>query len=69
MTGPRKHRMTVLLAKRRWLIGGIAAFMVIAAVFFGRAPGDPISWTGRAAMFLGGVYFLKAVRSSFKASV
>ena len=35
MTGPRKHRMTVLLAKRRWLIGGIAAFMVIAAVFFG----------------------------------
>lgn len=38
----------------------------LAAVFFGRAPGDPISWTGRAAMFLGGVYFLKAVRSSFK---
>jgi hypothetical protein len=41
----------------------------LAAVFFGRAPGDPISWTGRTAMFLGGVYFLKAVRSSFKTAV
>jgi hypothetical protein len=41
----------------------------LAAVFFGRAPGDPISWTGRAAMFLGGVYFLKAVRASFKGGV
>jgi hypothetical protein len=40
----------------------------LAAVFFGRAPGDPISWTGRTAMFLGGVYFLKAVRSSYTAS-
>ena len=38
----------------------------LGAVFFGRAPGDPISWTGRAAMFLGGVYFVKAVSSSFK---
>ncbi len=38
----------------------------LAAVFFGRAPGDPISWTGRAAMFLGGVYFLKAVHTAFK---
>jgi len=25
----------------------------LASVFFGRAPGDPISWTGRTAMFLG----------------
>jgi hypothetical protein len=38
----------------------------IGAVFFGRAPGDPISWTGRAAQFLGGVYFLKAVLTTFK---
>ena len=38
----------------------------LGAVFFGRAPGDPISWTGRTAMFLGGVYFVKAVSSSFK---
>ena len=38
----------------------------IAAVFFGRAPGDPISWTGRTAMFLGGTYFLKAVHTAFK---
>lgn len=38
----------------------------LAAVFFGRAPGDPISWTGRAAMFLGGVYFLKAVLTTFR---
>ena len=38
----------------------------LAAVFFGRAPGDPISWTGRAAMFLGGTYFLKAVHTAFK---
>jgi len=38
----------------------------LAAVFFGRAPGDPISWTGRTAMFLGGVYFLKAVHTAFK---
>ncbi len=36
------------------------------AVFFGRAPGDPISWTGRAALFLGGVYFLKAVVTAFR---
>ena len=36
------------------------------AVFFGRAPGDPISWTGRTAMFLGGTYFLKAVHTAFK---
>jgi hypothetical protein len=40
----------------------------LAAVFFGRAPGDPISWTGRTAMFLGGVYFLKAVQTAFKQS-
>jgi hypothetical protein len=38
----------------------------LAAVFFGRAPGDPISWTGRTAMFLGGLYFLKAVQTAFK---
>jgi hypothetical protein len=38
----------------------------LAAVFFGRAPGDPISWTGRSAMFLGGIYFLKAVHTAFK---
>ena len=38
----------------------------LATVFFGRAPGDPISWTGRAAMFLGGTYFLKAVHTAFK---
>jgi len=38
----------------------------LGAVFFGRAPGDPISWTGRTAMFLGGVYFVKAVMSSFR---
>jgi hypothetical protein len=38
----------------------------LAAVFFGRVPGDPISWTGRTAMFLGGVYFLKAVHTAFK---
>ena len=38
----------------------------LSAVFFGRAPGDPISWTGRTAMFLGGVYFLKAVHTAFK---
>jgi hypothetical protein len=38
----------------------------LAAVFFGRAPGDPISWTGRTAMFLGGTYFLKAVHTAFK---
>ncbi len=38
----------------------------VAAVFFGRAPGDPISWTGRIAMFLGGTYFLKAVHTAFK---
>jgi hypothetical protein len=38
----------------------------VAAVFFGRAPGDPISWTGRTAMFLGGTYFLKAVHTAFK---
>lgn len=37
----------------------------LAAVFFGRAPGDPISWTGRIAMFLGGTYFLKAVHTAF----
>jgi hypothetical protein len=40
----------------------------IGAVFFGRAPGDPISWTGRAAQFLGGVYFLKAVLAAFKSA-
>jgi hypothetical protein len=38
----------------------------VATVFFGRAPGDPISWTGRIAMFLGGTYFLKAVHTAFK---
>jgi len=38
----------------------------LAAVFFGRAPGDPISWTGRTAMFLGGTYFLQAVHTAFK---
>ncbi len=38
----------------------------LAAVFFGRAPGDPVSWTGRAAQFLGGVYFLKAVLTTFR---
>ena len=53
-----------------WYILALALTGVgLAAVFFGRAPGDPISWTGRAAMFLGGVYFLKAVRSSFKGGV
>ncbi len=36
------------------------------AIFFGRAPGDPISWTGRAAQFLGGFYFLKAVLTAFR---
>ncbi len=36
----------------------------LVAIFFGRAPGDPISWTGRIAQFLGGVYFLIAVRSA-----
>ena len=35
----------------------------LAVVFFGGAPGDPILWTGRTAMFLGGMYFLKAVHS------
>ncbi len=39
----------------------------LLAIFFGRAPGDPISWTGRAAQFLGGVYFLKAVLTTFRA--
>ncbi len=38
----------------------------LAAVFFGRAPGDPIAWTGRSAMFLGGAYFLKAVLTTFR---
>lgn len=38
----------------------------LAAVFFLRAPGDPMSWTGRAAVFLGGAYFLKAVHTAFK---
>jgi len=38
----------------------------LASVFFGRAPGDPISWTGRSAMFLGGVYLIKAVFFVFK---
>ncbi len=38
----------------------------LLALFFGRAPGDPISWTGRAAQFLGGVYFLKAVLTTFR---
>ena len=38
----------------------------LLSVFFGRAPGDPISWTGRAAQFLGGVYFLKAVLATFR---
>jgi hypothetical protein len=36
------------------------------AIFFGRAPGDPISWTGRAAQFLGGIYFLQAVLTAFR---
>jgi hypothetical protein len=36
------------------------------ATFFGRAPGDPISWTGRIALFLGGIYFLQAVRTVFR---
>ena len=36
----------------------------LLAILFGRAPGDPISWTGRVAQFLGGVYFLIAVRSA-----
>jgi hypothetical protein len=36
------------------------------AIFFGRAPGDPISWTGRAAQFLGGIYFLQAVLTTFR---
>jgi hypothetical protein len=38
----------------------------LASVFFGRAPGDPISWTGRIAMFLGGAYLLKAVFFAFR---
>jgi hypothetical protein len=38
----------------------------LIAIFFGRAPGDPISWTGRAAQFLGGIYFLKAVLTAFR---
>jgi hypothetical protein len=38
----------------------------LVAIFFGRAPGDPISWTGRAAQFLGGIYFLKAVLTAFR---
>lgn len=37
----------------------------LVSVFFGRVPGDPISWTGRIAQFLGGVYFLKAVQTTF----
>ncbi len=36
------------------------------AIFFGRAPGDPISWTGRTAQFLGGIYFLQAVLTAFR---
>jgi len=36
----------------------------LVAIFFGRAPGDPISWTGRIAQFLGGAYFLIAVHSA-----
>src|SRR4029077_18457795 len=36
------------------------------ATFFGRAPGDPISWTGRTALFLGGIYFLQAVLTAFR---
>ncbi len=38
----------------------------LLALFFGRAPGDPISWTGRGAQFLGGIYFLKAVLTTFR---
>ena len=38
----------------------------LGAAFFGRAPGDPISWTARTAIFLGGAYFLKAVHTAFK---
>ncbi len=38
----------------------------ILAIFFGRAPGDPISWTGRTAQFLGGIYFLQAVLTAFR---
>lgn len=50
-----------------WYFLGLGMTSVgLAAVFFGRAPGDPISWTGRAAQFLGGVYFLKAVLTTFR---
>ena len=40
----------------------------LAAVFFLRASGDPMSWTGRIAVYLGGAYFLKAVHTAFKPS-
>ena len=40
----------------------------LAAVFFLRASGDPMSWTGRTAVYLGGAYFLKAVHTAFKPS-
>jgi len=38
----------------------------LLATFFARAPGDPISWIGRTAQFLGGIYFLKAVLTAFR---
>jgi hypothetical protein len=49
-----------------WYFLGLGVTSVgLLAIFFGRAPGDPISWTGRAAQFLGGIYFLKAVLTTF----
>ena len=36
----------------------------IGASFFGRTVGDPIAWTSRTAIYLGGLYFLIAVWSA-----
>ena len=40
----------------------------LAAFYFGRTVGDPIAWTGRIAVYLGGIYSLIAVWSAIRGS-
>lgn len=40
----------------------------LAAFYFGRTVGDPIAWTGRIAVYLGGIYSLIAIWSAVRGS-
>ena len=40
----------------------------LAAFYFGRTVGDPIAWTGRIAIYLGGIYSLIAIWSAIRGS-